>query len=83
MLTVDREVDTFFPYYTCKYLRENKPAVNTTQQEEIQAAVDGKYQEVLSRFSAAMKTIDKDHAKSVYTSVDAVKYFDSLYARYF
>lgn len=30
-----------------------------------------------------MKTVEQDHAKDSYTSIDVSKYFDNLYARSF
>jgi hypothetical protein len=30
-----------------------------------------------------MKTVEQDHAKDSYTSIDVAKYFDNIYARSF
>lgn len=45
--------------------------------------MDIKYESTLIKFTAAMKTVEQDHAKDIYTSIDVAKYFDNIYARSF
>ncbi len=79
--SVEDKYDTLLPFITCKFI--NNYRSNATQTSDISKQIDAKYASTLSKFTAAMKTIEKDHAKDSYTSIDVNKYFDNIYARSF
>ena len=79
--SVEDKYDTLLPVITCKFI--NNYAQNATKVSDISKQIDTKYASTLTKFTAAMKTVEKDHAKDSYTSIDVAKYFDNIYARSF
>lgn len=79
--SVEKDFDTFLPVSTCQYIAKYKQDKNKT--DDLVRGLDSKYSDALKQFTQAMQGIDPTHAKDSYSTLDAIRYFENIYARIF